>query len=285
MATAIQDTCALRQEFEDQGYMILPGIVSSEIVEGVRSEMESLVEAEAQKLLETGKVESDYADAPLETRLYQLYKDNLDDAPRRFRPELHLAGMYPLFFNPALLDIVESILGSEIRLYPNYTVRPKFPDWCGHQVLWHQDGGYTEFGKELGGSVDALRMVNVWSPLVPVNVENGCMQFIPATHTLGAVRHEQRDFYLEIVQTQLQPLLHKAVDIVLEPGDVVLFHNMLFHQGLPNHSNGIRWSVDWRYQDATQPTLRRQEGHIARSRSNPHSAVQDAEEWTQCAFQ
>lgn len=127
-------------------------------------------------------------------------------------------------------------------------------------------------------------MVNVWSPLVPVNVENGCMQFIPGTHELGTVPHVQREHYLEIAEEYLEPRLGQAVDITMNPGDVVLFHNLLFHQGLPNHSDTIRWSVDWRYQDATQSTLRGAQGHIARSRLHPELEVGSPEEWACLSF-
>lgn len=275
---------SLQQKFEEQGYVILSCVLEPEVIEGVRAEMEGLVEAEAQKLQQSGKIEHAYRDEPFETRLYRLYESRLDAAPRRFKPELHLADMFPLFFHPRLLDVIEPILGGEIRLYPNYTVRPEFPEWEGHQVLWHQDGGYTGGSDPEGLTVDQLRMANMWTPLVPVNVENGCMQFIPGTHRLGAVPHESRTHYLEIVRSQLEPLLDNAIDIVLDPGDVVLFSNMLFHQGLPNRSNQIRWSVDWRYQDATQPTLRPQNGHIARSRTHPEKEVHNAEEWVSLSF-
>lgn len=57
-----------------------------------------------------------------------------------------------------------------------------------------------------------------------------------------------------------------------------------FHRGLPNYSSKIRWSVDWRYQDATQPTLRKENGHIARSRREPTQAVQNADHWASLYF-
>src|SRR5690606_13231277 len=103
-------------------------------------------------------------------------------------------------FNAHVLDHVETLIGGEIRLYPNYTARPKLPDWEGTLVLWHQDGGYTEQipGQAATGNVDRLRMVNVWSPLVPATAANGCMQFIPGTHKLGVVPHVKKEHYLEI---------------------------------------------------------------------------------------
>jgi ectoine hydroxylase-related dioxygenase (phytanoyl-CoA dioxygenase family) len=111
------------------------------------------------------------------------------------------------------------------------------------------------------------------------------MQFIPRTHKLGVVPHERKNkFYLEIAEDHLQRYLNQAIDIPLEPGDVVLFSNLLFHRGLPNSSNSIRWSCDGRYQDSRQPTLRSEVGHIARSRTNSESSVRDADHWSRLSF-
>ena len=94
-------------------------------------------------------------------------------------------------------------------------------------------------------------MVNAWTPLVPATVENGCMQFVPGSHRLGVVAHVKRTHYLEIEETALNAAAADGVvAIELQPGDLVLFHNLLFHRGLPNRSPAIRWSLDWRYQDS-----------------------------------
>lgn len=274
----------LREQFNDQGYVRLLDFLDASVVAQARCAMEELVEQAAQRLVAAGTIENLLEDEPFDTRFFRLYEQHLDDAPKSFRRELHLAGLFDLFFNPGLLDVVEVLLGPEIRLYPNYTARPKFPEWKGTEVLWHQDGGYTERGSGSKEGVELQRMVNVWSPLVPARVENGCMQFVPGTHKLGTVPHESREYYLEIAQGSLDPYVKSAIDVELDPGDVVLFQNLLFHRGQPNHSDSIRWSFDWRYQDATQPTLRKEEGHIARSRSNPDRAVKSADEWVNLTF-
>ena len=195
---------------------------------------------------------------------------------RRSAPNCTDPGLFDLFFHPHLLDVVQLLLGPEIRLYPNYTARPKFPEWKGTLVLWHQDGGYTA---QAADGVASLRMVNVWAPLVPARVKNGCMQFVPGTHKLGVVPHEKREYYLEIAQAELDLRLGQAISIEVDPGDVVLFHNLMFHCGLPNRTRTVRWSMDWRYQDATQPTMRPQIGHLARSAKEPENVVANREEW------
>ena len=285
MELADLDMLRLSDLFNVEGYVILKHVFDQKVLREVQAEMEKLVDLHAHKLLAAGKIQSLFAEEPFETRLYRLYEACQDQAPKFFRTELHGAGLYHLFFHPIVLNVVENILGGEIRLYPNYTARPKFPDWEGTQVLWHQDGGYTEQLKSgEGGSIEALRMVNVWAPLVPARVENGCMQFVPGTHKLGTVPHLQKEYYLEIAAEHLDPHVTQAVNIEVDPGDVVLFHNLLFHQGLPNRSKLVRWSLDWRYQDATQPTMRKENGHISRSREHPEVAVQSPERWAALSF-
>jgi len=274
----------LSQQFNDQGFVILKEVLEPFVIREARAEMERLVDKQAEKLIATGKIRDPLKSEPFETRLFRLYETHLDLAPKSFRRELHGAGLFGVFFHPKVLDLAEILLGGEIRLYPNYTARPKLPEWEGTQVLWHQDGGYTEQLGATGGKMEKLRMVNVWSPLVPARIENGCMQFIPGTHKLGAVPHVKKTHYLEIAEDYLKPRLKQAVNIEMDPGDLVLFHNLLFHQGQPNRTQKIRWSLDWRYQDATQPTLRKENGHIARSCSNPQSVVQDAKEWARLTF-
>jgi ectoine hydroxylase-related dioxygenase (phytanoyl-CoA dioxygenase family) len=280
-------TAGQRAQFEEQGYLILPKVLSPDVVKSARESIEELVDNEARKLMEQGLISDPLKEEPFETRWLRLFENKLDMAPDSFRPQLHLAGLFPVFFDSKVLDVVEAFLGPEIRLYPNYTVRIKVPDHPKAVVLWHQDGGYTAVNSEeaAGGNVDEMRMINVWSPLVPANHQNGCMQFVPGTHKLGVVPHEKHQYYLQIADEYLKPREKDAIDIELNPGDIVLFHNLLFHRGLPNHTNSIRWSMDWRYQDANQDTLRKEKGHIARSRKHPESAIHNAQEWTSARFQ
>jgi hypothetical protein len=284
-----QLTASQLDQFHEQGYVILPAFFAPSIVRQAREAAGELVDRYAQRLVDEGKISDLLKDEPFETRLARLCARAPEDAPHIFRRELHLAGLFDVFFHPGLLDMVEQILGGEIRLYPNYSIRPKLPDHAPTLVLWHQDGGYTQNWHMEGDhgpkAVEVLRMVNVWSALVPAREENGCMQFIPGTHRLGLMPHEGREYYLEISQEALAPHLHRAVSIEVDPGDLVLFHNMLCHQGLPNRTDRVRWSMDWRYQDATQSTLRGTQGHIARSRQHPEQAVQSAEDWARRVFQ
>ncbi len=87
------------------------------------------------------------------------------------------------------------------------------------------------------------------------------MQVIPGTHKLGVAKHVTVPpyNYLHIDFDLINPMIDggQVVDIELNPGDVLIFQNLLFHQGQENKSGQLRWSADFRYQDARhKPRLR-----------------------------
>lgn len=267
------------KDFSENGFSILHGILEPAVLNTVQHECEALVAELAAQRHARGKLINTHPDAPFETRLILLYENYQDETPTIFRPELHREGFFGVFAHPALLELARVILGREIRLYPNYSVRPKLPENKRTEVLWHQDAGYTS--KE----ADVLRMMNVWTPLVPVNVENGCMEFIPGSHKWGVVPHEKDEYYLRIQDDYIKPVEADAVRIEIAPGDVVIFSNLLFHRGLPNRAAHIRWSLDFRYQDARQPTLRTTHGHLLSSEIAADAVVKNAKAWAELEFQ
>jgi len=94
----------------------LRGVLEPHVVAGARAELDKLVDLHAARLLAAGKISDPLPHEPFETRFYRLYEHDLDEAPTQFRQELHLLGLFDVFFHPRVLDVVESILGGEIRL-------------------------------------------------------------------------------------------------------------------------------------------------------------------------
>ena len=109
------------------------------------------------------------------------------------------------------------------------------------------------------------------------------MQVIPGTHNLGVAKHVTVPpyNYLHIDFDLINPMIDggQVVDIGLNPGDVLIFQNLLFHQGQESKSGQLRWSVDFRYQDARQVTPTSVNGHLVRSRAHPERVVSSREEW------
>jgi hypothetical protein len=51
---------------------------------------------------------------------------------------------------------------------------------------------------------------------------------------------------------------------------IVIFHQHMLHSSQhPNRSQQVRWALDFRYQIATESTLRLTQGHLCRSQAHP----------------
>ena len=131
------DLDAVQRDFSRNGFCIIRNIVEEDVRLAVQDELEALVQEAASATLGPSKA-CTHENEPFETRMLALFAEDLTKAPESWRRELHRPGLFPLFFHPTILDIVSYLIGSdEIRLYPNYTTRPKVPARY-HQVRWHQ---------------------------------------------------------------------------------------------------------------------------------------------------
>lgn len=312
------DIKELRSLMQKNGYVVLRKWLTEETRADIRSAMMALQDESLSQLKAQGMVDDTLPGEPMEKRLARLVAANpalRAHVPTLYREQLHMEAFFDVFFAADLLDVMLSLTGAEeIRLFPNYTCRPKIPGSAAHTVPWHQDAGLSHDGKpnehDEKARMDAFgvvgsyfRTINCWTSMVPATAETGCMQFAPGSHKLGLLKHTLVGKVVaedgtehaaaqtqgnQIYTTQIDPeeiekyeLDKHAVDIVTAPGDIVLFSNLLAHRAHPNTSQDtVRWSLDWRYQDASKPTLRPLQGHIARSFYDLDKEVQTAKEWT-----
>jgi chlorinating enzyme len=81
--------------------------------------------------------------------------------------------VYHVATAPQLLDRVESILGPDLLLWSaEFFIKGAHTDKI---VSWHQDLTYWGLG-------DTDEEVTAWLALSEVNVESGCMRFLPGSH-------------------------------------------------------------------------------------------------------
>lgn len=89
----------------------------------------------------------------------------------------------PLFLehatDPAILDPLEDILGSDIVVYNTQALLK--PAYHGTSQPWHQDSAYWP--------IRPCNLVTCWIALDEATVENGCMHFLAASHHAGLLEH------------------------------------------------------------------------------------------------
>jgi hypothetical protein len=248
-------------------------------------ELSQWVEDGTQAAISAGVLEigQRFQDAPFATRLSQVSTacSEPDWIWQNFfrNQKPRTAGMFILRTSPPLLDVVESLIGSEIFAHPQFNFRAKLPEHQLTVIPWHQDLAYL-ISEEAGETL----VVNAWIPLVQANKENGCMQIIRGSHKFGLLPHSRQDFTvghtgnIGIAEADLPD--SEVVTAGLDIGDILLTTERLVHRGLPNRSNTVRWSIDTRYNRIGLPTGREQvPGFIARSRADPTSITNSHQHW------
>jgi non-heme Fe2+,alpha-ketoglutarate-dependent halogenase len=153
---------------------------------------------------------------------------------RMGNPALHFSWAYRLATEPAVLDAVEEILGSDL-LIAGSLIFCKYPHDPGF-VAWHQDNFYS--------NLHLTPSVSAWIALLDSTPENGCLRVVPGSHLQGALPHQETcvsDNLLkrgEEIQVQVDEA--RAVDVVLKAGEMSLHHHSIIHGSRSNRSDTKR---------------------------------------------
>ena len=163
-------------------------------------------------------------------------------------------GRDPVFFRwatcPELLGQVRTLLGEEdvrlVRAHHNciMTKHPRFSSATG----WHQDTRYWSFATG--------ELVNTWTALGKESQNNGGMRLIPGSHhmALEAARFDAARFFRDDIPDN-RALIDSAVQVDLDPGDVLFFHAGMLHAAGTNQTTERKLSVVFSYRPAANLPL------------------------------
>ncbi len=144
-----------------------------------------------------------------------------------------------------ILDVVQSAIGQDIVLWSTQVFCKN--GGVGRKIPWHQDAQYIP--------IEPLETCTVWIALDHISPENGCLRVIPQSHKEREIFvHEQisdGDLALDLAVRNSDELEQHAVDVVLKPGQMVVFDVMLVHGSEANSSSKRRAGVALRYMPST----------------------------------
>ena len=155
--------------------------------------------------------------------------------PYRHKPHLVYGWAQELIRQPAILDVVEGIIGPDILAWETvfFTKEPQTSDF----ISWHQD--ITYWGLDQEGDV-----VTAWLALSPSTPQSGCMRVVPGTHRREVVPHAdtfgEHNMLSRGQEIAVEVDEDHAVDLVLQPGQMSLHHVKIFHGSRPNASDDRR---------------------------------------------
>lgn len=144
--------------------------------------------------------------------------------------------------NPAVLDVVEKIIGPDILIWGSEFLI-KEPG-TKHMISMHQDLTYWGMGS-------TNKQVTAWIALSPATRASGCMDFVKGSHKNEILPHKDTfadDNMLSRGQEiQVDVADDDKVPIELQPGQMSLHHGLTIHGSGPNVSDDRRIAFVVRY--------------------------------------
>ena len=213
--------------FDQNGYLLVEGAVSTEQLAAMRTQFESWVE-------DSREQQQAYGDTVDGRPRFDLEPGHSAEQPalRRVNSPVEVsAAYYQAMTDSKVADVVAELIGPSIK-YHHSKINSKLPG-SHTAVKWHQDFPFTPHSND--DLITALLMID------QVTEENGPLQVVPGSHKgeiynlwhdgvfTGAVSDEITDY-----------CLNNAVTCTGPAGSVCLMHTRLLHGSSPNYSPNPR---------------------------------------------
>ena len=185
----------------------------------------------------------------IKNQLEQVEADFPGEINAQSRNNLHLSFAFldALAHNTIIVDAMEDLIGPDIALWASvmFIKEPSSKQY----VSWHQDATYM--------GLDSIDFPTPWIALSPSNRDTGCMTMISGSHHSEIQIH--KDTFAEnniLTRGQVIPEVDKskAIDLILEPGEMSIHHGAIIHGSQPNNSDQRR--IGFSLQSYVPPSIK-----------------------------
>ena len=225
----------LQKRMELDGYLFISGLLPGETVEQLRLKQLKIA-------LEEGWVN---ADAPLEDGVADLNGFGVEPEPEYMRVMGRMTSLqefYALAQHPDLIGMFERMLGESVLPHAKVIGRCLFPQREAFTTPPHQDYVFIR------GTAETY---TAWIPLQDLPPEMGGLQIAAGSHKNGIFDYKPA---LGAGGMGINESLEGSwVNSPFKQGDVLIFHSMVVHQGVPCTGKRLRLSIDARYQRLSEP--------------------------------
>jgi len=152
------------------------------------------------------------------------------------KPHLLFTWVDQIVRSPAILDVVEDIIGPNIRVFHTniFVKEPHSPEF----ISWHQDGAYN--------AISPPEVFTTWVALSDATPEMGCMRMLKGSHKRGLRIHADiKTAHNLLSRGQRIDALEDVdiVDLALRAGEMSIHHSFAVHSSEPNRSSQRRIGV------------------------------------------
>lgn len=215
-------------QYREQGYLVIPDLISAELLQQLKQEQERLFCCESTL--------SNYA-------LTDFREVNGQMMPERIDSVITVSQVYKFAaYEPALLHCARALLGDEPKLFRDRIIF-KAPGAEGYPV--HQDAAWWQ-----NQPVDDI--VTLAVALDSCNEASGAIEFFPGYNFLLSEKNEFRHMN-ESESKKVDRT--KGVMPSLKPGDVVAFSTYIPHQSSKNRTGETRAMISYIYNSSKHGDL------------------------------
>jgi Phytanoyl-CoA dioxygenase (PhyH) len=161
-----------------------------------------------------------------------------------YREVQRLEAFHSFAHHPALLGLIEAVLGEPGLPHPAKIARLSFPQNTAHTTPAHQDYPFIQ---------GAAETFTTWIPLGDCPSELGGLEVNARTHVEG-IRPHHLSLGAGAMGIDPSTLPDRWLTTGYKAGDVLVFHSHTVHRATPNLTRDrLRVSVDFRYQARSLP--------------------------------
>jgi len=162
---------------------------------------------------------------------------------------LEIPEMLEFLRSPSILEVAAQLLGPDLLTWRSQLF---FKDPGGREIQWHQASTYLleDYLEPVLVPPDRnqLFQLTVWIALGPATKENGCLQFVPGTHDrIRTIRFGgEQGFYKVSFQLEFDHDPALVTTMEMKAGQFVIFSERVIHGSGPNHTNEMRFAMNYR---------------------------------------
>jgi hypothetical protein len=178
-----------------------------------------------------------------------------------------LQSFHELPHHPFLKQLMKLLVGEHLLVHPRPELRLIFPNFDRGTIHAHQD--HTS----VAGDEESF---TAWIPLSDCPIVEGPLRILAGSHRFGPQPTAGETGYIPQGIEQGDGWVGGDINL----GDILLFHSLTVHEALPNRSNQLRISLDFRFQSydrAVNPAVFVFPGSGARTWENTYASWTSSE--------
>ncbi|MFK7767244.1 MAG: phytanoyl-CoA dioxygenase family protein [Mariniblastus sp.] len=204
------------KHFEEQGYVFCQGFIDAQAVSDIHDNLARVIANVVPSMPTT----------------HVFYEDGSDSKSLKQLQKLHEQDS---FFGTLMRDspfrkLAEDLLGEEVTC-ENMQYFNK-PPGISKPTPAHQDGYYFK--------LDPPNALTMWLALEEVDAENGCVRYVPRSHTMGMRPHGKTGtlgFSQGITDFPTEHDSDNEIGFPAKPGDLLAHHSLTIHRAEANRSS------------------------------------------------